>query len=218
MIEAGRALASGKKPKANVRFGLTNIQCASHRLHNRLYCPWGAGENQIKELEGGIQMDRTSCSRFKANRFRLLAAPYPLTQELRWRVRNRGCQIGFMNYPGWDSAAEAIAVVPCLCQRVGFGGRPGVRLDTGLRCSKRALIIRSIIPLARCRRVFTLAIEMLSSWAVCALVSPFCKRSSATWLNALGSIAITSRSSSRCCLSWTAVSSPSLPPNCINYP
>ena len=55
VIEAGRALASGKERKADVRFVLTNIQGASHRLYKRLYCPWGESENWVKELEGGIR-------------------------------------------------------------------------------------------------------------------------------------------------------------------
>ena len=65
-------MAPGKESKDNVRFVLTNIQGAPHRLYKRLYCPRGDAENRIKELKGGLQMDRTSCSRFQANQFRLL--------------------------------------------------------------------------------------------------------------------------------------------------
>ena len=71
-IKADRAVAPGKESKDNVRFVLTNIQGAPHRLYKRLYCPRGDAENRIKELNGGLQMDRTSCSRFQANQFRLL--------------------------------------------------------------------------------------------------------------------------------------------------
>ena len=89
-IKADRAVAPGKESKDNVRFVLTNIQGAPHRLYKRLYCPRGDAENRIKELKGGLQMDRTSCSRFKANQFRLLlaAAGYALMQELRGRARH----------------------------------------------------------------------------------------------------------------------------------
>ena len=66
-IKADRAVAPGKESKDNVRFVLTNIQGAPHRLYKRLYCPRGDAENRIKELKGGLQMDRTSCSRFQAN-------------------------------------------------------------------------------------------------------------------------------------------------------
>ena len=91
VIKADRAVAPGKESKDNVRFVLTNIQGAPHRLYKRLYCPRGDAENRIKELKGGLQMDRTSCSRFQANQFRLLlaAAGYALMQELRGRPGTR---------------------------------------------------------------------------------------------------------------------------------
>lgn len=44
--------------------------------------------NRIKELHHGLEVDRTSCSRFLANLFRVLltAAAYVLMQELRLRA------------------------------------------------------------------------------------------------------------------------------------
>ena len=45
-------------------------------------------ENRLKELHHGLEMDRTSCSRFLANQFRVLLtlAAYILFQELRRRA------------------------------------------------------------------------------------------------------------------------------------
>jgi hypothetical protein len=45
-------------------------------------------ENRLKELHHGLEMDRTSCSRFRANQFRVLLtlAAYILFQELRRRA------------------------------------------------------------------------------------------------------------------------------------
>jgi hypothetical protein len=49
-----------------------------------IYCGRGDMENRIKELQDGLVMDRTSCSRFWANQFRLLpsVAAYVLFQTL----------------------------------------------------------------------------------------------------------------------------------------
>ncbi len=85
VMQAGLALQAGRKPKANPRFVVTNIQGGARRI----YCQRGEVENRIKELKAGVEMDRASCSRFDANQFRVLlsAAAYALLQELRWRAR-----------------------------------------------------------------------------------------------------------------------------------
>jgi Transposase DDE domain group 1 len=50
-----------------------------------VYCQRGEIENRIKELHHGLEIDRTSCTRFWANQLRVLltAAAYVLLQELR---------------------------------------------------------------------------------------------------------------------------------------
>jgi hypothetical protein len=50
-----------------------------------VYCGRGEIENRIKELHHGLEIDRTSGSRFGANQLRVLltAAAYVLMQELR---------------------------------------------------------------------------------------------------------------------------------------
>jgi len=50
-----------------------------------VYCARGEIENRIKELHHGLEIDRTSCTRFLANQLRVLvtAAAYVLMQELR---------------------------------------------------------------------------------------------------------------------------------------
>ena len=50
-------------------------------------------ENRLKELHHGLEMDRTSCSRFLANQFRVLLslAAYILFQELQRRARDTAC-------------------------------------------------------------------------------------------------------------------------------
>ena len=88
-MQAGLALQAGRKPKANPRFVVTNVQGGARRICRRIYCQRGEVENRIKELKAGVEMDRASCSRFDANQFRVLlsAAAYAWLQELRWRAR-----------------------------------------------------------------------------------------------------------------------------------
>ena len=67
---------------------MTNLR---HKPENvfAIYHRRGDVENRIKELKGDLSIDRTSCSRFVANQFRvtLTATAYLLFQELRWRLR-----------------------------------------------------------------------------------------------------------------------------------
>ena len=58
-----------------------------------LYCQRGDLENRLKELHHGLELDRTSCSRFLANQFRVLLtlAAYILFQELRRRAAGTTC-------------------------------------------------------------------------------------------------------------------------------
>jgi hypothetical protein len=50
-------------------------------------------ENRLKELHHGLEMDRTSCTQFLANQFRVLLtlAAYILFQELQRRAAGTAC-------------------------------------------------------------------------------------------------------------------------------
>lgn len=78
----------GREPRLNPRFLVTNLKGTPQRIYERVYCPRGDAENRIKELFD-VAFDRTSCSRFTANQFRVLlaAAAYVLLQELRLAAR-----------------------------------------------------------------------------------------------------------------------------------
>src|SRR5712691_5109613 len=78
----------GRAPKNNPRFVVTNLTKAPPAVYE-LYCQRGDMENRLKELHHGLEMDRTSCSRFLANQFRVLLtlAAYILFQELQRRAR-----------------------------------------------------------------------------------------------------------------------------------
>ena len=62
----------GRTPKDNPRFVVTNMKAAPQKLYEDFYCGRGEIENRIKELHHGLEMDRTSCTRFWANQLRVL--------------------------------------------------------------------------------------------------------------------------------------------------
>jgi len=82
----------GRTPKNNPRFVVTNLVDEPPAVY-ALYCQRGDMENRLKELHHGLEMDRTSCSRFLANQLRVLLtlAAYILFQELQRRAQRTAC-------------------------------------------------------------------------------------------------------------------------------
>jgi len=108
IIKAEVVRADNKEPKDNPRFVITNMKQTAQWLYEELYCQRGEIENRIKELHA-MQIDRTSCTSFWANQFRVLltAAAYVLMQEMRlsatatdcaraqvWTLRERFLKLG----------------------------------------------------------------------------------------------------------------------------
>jgi hypothetical protein len=108
IVKAEVVRADHKEPKDNPRFVITNMKQTPQWLYEEVYCQRGEIENRIKELHA-MQIDRTSCTRFWANQFRVLltAAAYVLMQELRlsaaatdcaraqvWTLRERFLKLG----------------------------------------------------------------------------------------------------------------------------
>ena len=93
VIKAEVAAHFGRKPKDNPRFVVTNLKTTPRYIYEAVYCARGDAENRLKELKLGLEIDRTSCTSFLANQFRVLmtAAAYVLMQELRLRARRTGC-------------------------------------------------------------------------------------------------------------------------------
>jgi Transposase DDE domain group 1 len=93
IIKADIALHPGRIPKDNPRFIVTNLKTTPKFIYQKVYCARGDIENRIKELKHGLEIDRTSCTSFKANQLRVLmtAAAYVLMQELRLHARRTGC-------------------------------------------------------------------------------------------------------------------------------
>jgi hypothetical protein len=88
LIKAEVVRLPGREPRDNARFVITNLRQTPRFLYERVYCARGDIENRIKELHGGLEIGRTSCTRFWANQLRVLltAAAYVLLQELRLRA------------------------------------------------------------------------------------------------------------------------------------
>src|SRR2546427_125949 len=92
IIKAEVVRHPGRAPKNNPRFVVTNLPDAPETVY-RIYCQRGDMENRLKELHHGLELDRTSCSRFLANQFRglLTLAAYVLFQELQRRAQGTAC-------------------------------------------------------------------------------------------------------------------------------
>jgi len=70
---------------ANPRYVVTNRRDRAAVIYDGIYCQRGEMENRIKEQQLGLFADRTSCSNWWANQFRLLQASlaYALMQAIR---------------------------------------------------------------------------------------------------------------------------------------
>ena len=92
IIKAEVVRHPGRAPKNNPRFVVTNLPDEPEAVY-QFYCGRGDVENRLKELHHGLEMDRTSCSDFLANQFRVLLtlAAYILFQELQRRAAGTAC-------------------------------------------------------------------------------------------------------------------------------
>src|SRR5712664_1565879 len=83
IIKAEVVRHPGRDPKNNPRFVVTNLTDDPQTVYEQIYCQRGDMENRLKELHHGLELDRTSCSRFLANQFRVLLtlAAYVRSEE-----------------------------------------------------------------------------------------------------------------------------------------
>ncbi len=108
IFKAGVVRAEGKQPRDNPRFVVTNMKQSAQWIYEEVYCRRGDVENRIKELKA-LDVDRTSCTNFRANQLRVLmaAAAYVLMQKIRlnaalttlaralvWTLRERLLKLG----------------------------------------------------------------------------------------------------------------------------
>ena len=113
----------GRAPRQNLRFVVTNMKRSARGVY-AWYCQRGDAENRIKELKEGLAMDRTSCSSFFANQFRvqLTVAAYVLLQELAQQARHtkyRDAQVTrlrdkLLKLPAWveESVRRVVVHLP----------------------------------------------------------------------------------------------------------
>ncbi len=87
ILKAEVVRLAGRDPRDNPRFVVTNLPQSPRRVYE-IYRERGDVENRLKELHYGLGFDRTSCTDFWANAFRVLltAAAYVLLQALRQRL------------------------------------------------------------------------------------------------------------------------------------
>jgi hypothetical protein len=88
VIKAEVTFQERRDLRDNPRFVVTNMRHRPENLY-QIYRDRAECENRIKELKYGLELDRTSCTRFLANQFRVLlvAAAYALFQEIRHAAR-----------------------------------------------------------------------------------------------------------------------------------
>jgi DDE family transposase len=55
----------------DARFIVTNLPGRGKMLYEKVYCQRGAAENLIKDMKRTMRSDKTACSRWEANQFRL---------------------------------------------------------------------------------------------------------------------------------------------------
>lgn len=115
IIKAEWVYSPGKEPKENPRFVVTNMEQSPQWIYEEVYCQRGDIENRIKELHE-LEIDRTSCSGFWANQFRVLltAAAYVLMQEIRLNAVHTDCaraQVGTLRLRLLKLGARVVASV-----------------------------------------------------------------------------------------------------------
>jgi hypothetical protein len=98
IIKAEVVWHSGREPRDNPRFVITNLRQTPEWIYTQVYCARGDSENRLKELKHALAFGRTSCTRFWANQLRitLTAAAFVLWQELQLRADHtalRGAQV-----------------------------------------------------------------------------------------------------------------------------
>ena len=93
IIKAEVVRLEGRTARDNPRYVVTNLSAGPKHLYENVYCQRAEIENRIKELHHGLEIDRTSCTRFWANQLRVLlaAAAYVLMQELRGAAAGTAC-------------------------------------------------------------------------------------------------------------------------------
>jgi hypothetical protein len=94
VIKAEVVRHQGREPKNNPRFVVASLAHSLRHLYEAIYCARGDVESLINELHHGVEIGRSSCSRFLANQLRGLlgTAAYVLYKDLRLRATRTACR------------------------------------------------------------------------------------------------------------------------------
>ena len=81
---------------SDARFIVTNLEGRGRTLYEKVFCARGAAENLIKDMKRFTRSDKTACSRWQANQFRLFLhmGAYWLLHSLRAAAPKRSCWRG----------------------------------------------------------------------------------------------------------------------------
>ena len=92
IIKAEVTRYPGRAARDNARFVITDLVGGADYVYESVYSRRGDVENRIKELKNAIRMDRTSCTSFEANQFRVIlhAIAFALYQEIRLAAAGTG--------------------------------------------------------------------------------------------------------------------------------
>jgi hypothetical protein len=84
------ARAEATEHGTDVRFVVTNLQGRAKTLYEKVYCARGSAENLIKDMKRYTRSDKTACTRWQANQFRLFLhmGAYWLLHSLRRASRS----------------------------------------------------------------------------------------------------------------------------------
>lgn len=163
IIKAEVVYGEGKEPKDNPRFVITNMKQSPQWLYEKVYCQRGEIENRIKELHA-LEIDRTSCSRFWANQFRVLltAAAYILMQEYVLAasrpelVRNQCLRLagvlrrhGFHPRPGWPDCRHLFVLRHAARANAATVSPAAAKVSINIASPKRRLAMKIASTVAR---------------------------------------------------------------------
>jgi hypothetical protein len=114
IIKAEVVAHEDREHRDNARFVITNLRQSPHHIYAKVYSQRGDIENRIKELKHDLCIDRTSCTKFDANRFRVImtAAAYAMLQEIRRAARGTTlatAQVGRLRLSIIKVAARVVA-------------------------------------------------------------------------------------------------------------
>jgi hypothetical protein len=120
---------------SDARFVVTSLDGRAKTLYEKVYCARGQAENLIKDLKRATRSDKTACSRWQANQFRLFLhlGAYWLLHGLRQSAPRRSLWRGAT----FETIRRAFVKVAVRVQEM----KTRIRLSLPANCPHRAMLI-----------------------------------------------------------------------------